>query len=69
MAIPALLISVGGAALSKVVSTLIASLLTEKMIITIAVKIIDKLIKKSKNKFDDALWPDFKKAMLKSVEK
>ncbi len=68
MALPALLISVGGAAISRVASALITSLLTEKMIITVAVKILDKVFLKTKNKVDDELWPDFRAAMMKSVE-
>ncbi len=71
MAIPliaATLLSVGGKVMSSVFSSMLAAV-SEKVVIRIMVKLIDRLVKSSKNSLDDELWPDFRESLLKQIDK
>ncbi len=67
MAIPALALAVGSKVIGKVVEAVIASLLSEKVIIRVAVKLLDKAFKSTKNTLDDAIWKDVRCDLLNQV--
>ena len=71
MAIPliaAAILSVGGKVMSSVFTSMLAAV-SEKVVIRIIVKLMDRLVKSSKNSLDDELWPDFRESLLKQIDK
>lgn len=59
------LLPVLGSIGSKVIGSLIASLLTEKVIMKLIIILVDKLVKSSKNQLDDELWAPMRAALQK----
>jgi hypothetical protein len=53
MALP--LLAIGGAVVSKVASTLVKSLLTERVILLIVVQLLEYLVGSTKNTIDDGV--------------
>ena len=60
------ILGAGGNILSGVFSTFLAAV-SEKVVVRLVVKLIDRLVKSSKNNLDDELWPDFRSALLKQI--
>ena len=61
------LAGVGGRMLSSAVGTMVSKALTEKVVIRIILLIADKLVASSKNKLDDKILKELKKALEESV--
>jgi len=54
-----------GGVIASVGSTIIKTLLTEKVMIRILIKLGDYLVSSSKNKLDDQVWAEVKKVLAK----
>ena len=68
MALPLIpiILGAGGKILSGVFSTALAAV-SEKVVIRIIIKLIDRLVASTKNTIDNELWPDFKKALQEQI--
>lgn len=65
----AMLLSVLGKLGASIGATLIASLLTEKVVMRIMLILADKMVKSSKNEIDDQIWAPMKEAIEKELQK